>query len=242
MNTFKSKWTSRTEVDPGLSHSLDLLADTYNYNHWVYSLCRPWLGKRIMEVGSGIGNMTQFMLGADRLACVEPESDYHNALSEISQLHKNVIFYSSPLQEVDSAACGYDSIVCVNVLEHIEDDRAALIDMARHLRVGGYLVLYVPAVSWAFGEMDKMLGHYRRYYKKDIKKLINGTCLIPVHSIYVNLLGLFGWWWSGRVQKEQLININKAKFMDSVVPFVSALERIIPVPVGQSLLFVMQKT
>lgn len=237
-----SNWESRAGIDQGLSHSLDLLSDTYNYNHWIYSLCRSWLGQQILEVGAGIGNLTQFMLGAERLVCIEPETEYQAHLTKLSSTHTNVKYYQVPVDVIPRDEINFDSAVCVNVLEHIEDDRRALIAMASHIRVNGYIVLYVPAVEWAYGNLDKGLGHYRRYTKARIRALVSGLSLSVEKVQYVNLIGLFGWWWSGRVKGEQLIDPAKARLMDRLVPWVAAVERILPIPLGQSLLAVLKKT
>jgi SAM-dependent methyltransferase len=234
-------WQSRATLDAGLSHSLDLLADTYNYNHWIYSLCRPWLGTSILEVGAGTGNLTQFMLGARRLVCVEPEAEYQGHLVDIVKPHLNTTLYQLPIQELPERETDFDSALCVNVLEHIEDDRSALRAMAERVHMGGYVVLYVPAVMWAYGALDKELGHFRRYHKSTIRRLASECGLRIAYLRYINFIGLLGWWWSGRIRKESLIDPRKARFMDRLVPVVSALERLVPVPVGQSILAVFQK-
>jgi 2-polyprenyl-3-methyl-5-hydroxy-6-metoxy-1,4-benzoquinol methylase len=238
----ESKWTSRVEVDPGLSHSLDLLSDTYNYNHWIYSLCRPWLGREILEVGAGIGNLTQFLLGAKRVTCVEPEAEYKHALKAIADKHQNVHYYAVPVGDIPDEEGEYDSVLCVNVLEHIEDEKHALEAMAKRIKPGGYVVLYVPAVRWAYGVMDEKLGHFRRYNRRQLRHLAVDCGLQVQKMKYVNFVGLWGWWWCGCIRKEALIDPRKARFMDALVPFVSALERIISPPVGQSILAVFQKT
>lgn len=242
MNQPQANWQSRTRIDTGLSHSLDLLSDTYNYNHWIYALCRPWLGTRILEVGAGTGNLTQFMLGAEKLVCIEPEPDYQPKLDQIRATHLNTRVYQVPVQDMPAEEKDFDAAICVNVLEHIEDDTDALKAMAARLRTGGHVVLYVPATPWAYGALDAQLGHFRRYTKPMARKLADECGLQIVLSRYINVIGLFGWWWSGRVRKETLIDPRKARLMDRMVPFISALERIFPVPVGQSLLVVMQRS
>lgn len=241
MNIESKSWQSRTRLDAGLSHSLDLLADTYNYNHWIYSLCRPWLGDRILEVGSGIGNLSQFMLGAKELVCIEPEQDYQAKLEDIRTTHLNTRVYQKPVQDIPADEKNFDSVICVNVLEHIEDDAEALGAMASRVRDGGHVILYVPATMWAYGALDKQLGHFRRYSKPMSRELARKCGLKIAHMKYINFVGLFGWWWSGRVRGEALIDPGKAKFMDRLVPFISAAERIFPVPVGQSLLTIFRK-
>ncbi len=234
-------YVSRAEKDPGLTHSLDLLSDTYNYNHWIYSLCRPWLGDEVLEVGSGIGNLTQFLLGANRLVCLEPEDVYRPYLSRIAEVHRNVRYYPVPVEDMPADENHFISVLCVNVLEHIKDDEMALRKMAGRLRDGGNVVLYVPAVSWAYGEMDSDLGHWRRYNKRRIREIAEHCGLSVVRMHHVNAIGLFGWWWVGRVRKERLIDPRKARVMDALAPYLSAVERIVPPFLGQSLLAVLRK-
>ena len=221
---------------------MDLLADTYNYNHWIYSLCRPWLGKEVLEVGAGVGNLTQFLLWADRVVCVEPETVYAPRLQGMVDIHKNVHFYPVPLDEIPAGETDFSSVLCVNVLEHIEDDTDALRAMATRVRVGGHVVLYIPAVPWAFGELDAKLGHFRRYNKPRIRQLSEQCGLSIARLTYVNALGLFGWWWCGRIKREELIDPRKARFMDALAPYLAAAEGLIPPLLGQSLLAVLRKT
>lgn len=235
------EYVSRAELDPGLTHSLDLLSDTYNYNHWIYSLCRPWLGYEVLEVGAGIGNLTQFLLSAKRVVCLEPEDAYRPCLEKMAAIHKNVRYYTVPVEDISINEQPFSSVLCVNVLEHIEDDEAALRTMVSRLREGGHLVLYVPALSWAYGAMDANLGHCRRYNKGRIRMLARRNDLSIARMSYVNAPGLFGWWWAGRIRKESLIDPRKARIMDSLVPYVSALERLFPPIIGQSLLAVLKK-
>ncbi len=234
-------WESRVAEDAGLTHSLDLLRDTYNYNHWVYALCRPWLGEAVLEVGAGIGNLTQFLLGARRVVCVEPEAEYQPRLQAMAEVHRNLEVHGCPVQEIPPSVRDLDSALCVNVLEHIRDDGEALALMAARVRPGGAVVLYVPAVPWAYGEMDARLGHFRRYRKSDLRALARRTGMDLVRLRHVNFIGLLGWWWAGRVRKEAVIDPGKARVMDRLVPYVSAVERLIPPLAGQSLLAVFRK-
>ena len=226
-----------------VTNSLDLLHDTYNYNHWIYSLLRSSVGNRVLEVGSGVGNMTQFLLSCDRLFCLEPEKEYLKDLMDVTRVHGNVKVVCSRLEslpsaDVPEAAC--DTVLCINVLEHIRDDLDAVKKMKAVLAKGGRLVLYVPACRWAYGAMDKALGHHRRYSRAMLRALAAGSGLQMTHCRYVNFIGLFGWWWAGRVRKEELIDPRRARVMDRLVPFVSALERLIKPPLGQSLFAVMK--
>jgi SAM-dependent methyltransferase len=225
-----------------LTDSLDLLADTYNYNHWIYGLLRPYLGESICEVGAGIGNLSRFFLNAERLIAIEPEEEYSQALHKLSDVHLNMTVHECgiedyALQQQDPV----DSVVCVNVLEHIEDDEAMLKKFSEMINPDGIILLYVPACPWAFGEIDKALGHYRRYSKHSLKELANNCGLDIVAGRYVNFIGAFGWWWCSRVRRQADIKRDNVKLVDRFVPYLSAAEKLIKPIVGQSLFMAFKK-
>ena len=227
-----------------LDNSLDYLKDTYNYNHWIYSMLRPWLGEKVLEVGSGTGNISRFLLDRNVLVCVEPCGDYLPGLHKLAEVHSNINVVAGDDGALDSIierADLYDSVVCLNVLEHIEDHKKAVERFERILKSGGRLLLYVPACSWAFGKIDRKLGHFRRYNRKHLLKLVADSGFHIKKCRYVNFVGVWGWWWSSRILGEPGIKKNKAHFVDRLVPYISAIERLVPPPVGQSLFVVGEK-
>ncbi len=224
-----------------MSHSLDLLRDTYNYNHWIFSLLRPYLGERVLEVGSGPGNLTRFLLDRRQLVCLEPDAEYQHLLGELTTVHQNIRLVSGTHESIPGPEIqeqGFDSVVCLNVLEHIEADSAALQKMRSALAPGGTLLLYVPACSWAYGEIDRGLGHLRRYDRRPLIELVRSAGFAVERCRFVNLPGAFGWWWAGRIRKERFIDPVKARTVDRIVPFLAAIERLIPPWIGQSLFLV----
>jgi SAM-dependent methyltransferase len=226
-----------------LSHSLDLLKDTYNYNHWIYSLLRDHLGKTICEVGAGTGNLTQFFLPAQRVLCIEPESQFGDVLRRLAQVHLNLQVYSGGLADCAGEgrhAATFATVVCVNVLEHIEDDARALEQMKSLLRAQGRLLLYVPAGPWAYGHLDRQLGHYRRYSKGSIRRLAKRGGFELERCIYVNFAGVFGWFLHSRVLRRDTVSPKSAQFVDRLVPYLSAAERLVRPFVGQSLFAVFR--
>ena len=227
-----------------LSHSLDLLKDTYNYNHWIYSLLRPFLGRTLCEVGAGTGNLTQFFLNLDQILCIEPEPGFRETLERMAAVHSNVRVLGGGLEDcaqLAEPAGAYDAVVCVNVLEHIEDDGQALRQMMELLQPGGRILLYVPAAPWAFGLLDAKLGHYRRYSRRRIRDLARACALQLEKCVYVNFIGAFGWCLHARILKKTVISPESARFVDRLVPYISAVERLLPPLTGQSIFAVLKK-
>jgi SAM-dependent methyltransferase len=176
------------------------------------------------------------------VVCLEPSEAYAARLRELAAVHLNVRVVESTLDAyTPDPHAGFDTVVCANVLEHIPEDGEAVRKMIASLVPGGRLLLYVPAGSWAFGTVDRHLGHCRRYGARQIRALAReaGVRLQRLH--HVNAIGLLGWWWAGKVARDTRIRPEKARFVDRLVPYLSAVERIVRPPFGQSIFAVIAR-
>lgn len=229
--------------DPFYIEDLRLMVKAVRYNQWLFELLRPFLGKCILEVGGGIGTFTLMLAGnAESVVCIEPNAYCFDRLLETTKDHANVEVVRTDIEHFSVTRSNMrecDTVVCMNVLEHIANDREAVEKMRSILIPGGRLILFVPAVQAAFGEIDRRVGHYRRYSRAMIGELLRNTCMEAEVVKYVNFVGLLGWFWNAKirptnVQSEQQISI----FDTYIVPVISRLEHIVPPPIGQSLLVV----
>lgn len=228
-----------------IDESLDLIEDLYEYNHWIFSQLRPWLGSEILEVGSGTGNITRFLsMVASRVVGIEPVPSFTERFREKLSHMKHVSCaegflndYPKPVSDTDR----FDTAISCNVLEHIEDDVAALKDMSDQLRVGGRVIIFVPAGPIAFGKLDEELGHYRRYTKRSLRQAMEEAGLVWEYGRYTNMIGLAGWWFNSVVLRKKLVPAKQAKAFDKLVPLISAVERVLPVLFGQSVVGVARK-
>ncbi|MBM4372294.1 MAG: class I SAM-dependent methyltransferase [Deltaproteobacteria bacterium] len=227
-----------------IAESLDILRETYHYNHWVYDVARDHLGSSLVEVGAGIGNITRFLLHHDRVVCVETDPGYMRQLQALRRKHRvlevvhdDFIRYS----ERPEALGAFDSALCINVLEHIDDDLGFLRAMLRTVRSGGNVVLFVPAWQFAYGPIDRRLGHRRRYGKARLVRLAEQSGASVRVLRHFNFVGLFGWFLENRIRGTDRIDARKARGFNRMVPYLSALERLIPPPLGQSLFMVLEK-
>lgn len=216
-----------------------------NYFAWQNRLVRKELGSRVLEVGCGLGNFTGTILDREAVIAVDVEPQCIQRLKRRYQdranLHAFVCDVLDPeFREV--ARLRPDSCVCLNVLEHIEDDAAALQAMASVLVSGGAIVLLLPAFPSLYGPIDRNLGHYRRYSRGAIHSLAVRTGLRLRKSHYANFVGFFGWWTNAHILKREAQSERQIEAFDRyVVPVMSAVERRAPVPFGQSLLAVLEK-
>ncbi|HLQ69448.1 MAG TPA: methyltransferase [Gemmatimonadales bacterium] len=209
------------------------------YNAWMFDRIRAWIGSRVLEIGSGIGNLSAFLVDRERLVLTDTREEYLARLRTRFAHHSNISVAHLYLPHDDRAVAGqrFDTTICLNVLEHVEDDIASLTAVRTLLEPKGRLVLLVPALPALYGSIDRALGHHRRYTRADLVAKLTRTGFRVVHIEYFNLAGIPGWWWAGRVLQRQTIPAGSLKLYDTLVPLFR-LERLIPWRVGQSLIAV----
>jgi glycosyltransferase involved in cell wall biosynthesis len=210
------------------------------YNRFLWDLVAPFVGSRVLEIGSGTGLMTKYLAGKTRVTATDVDHDYVQLLSRTFADNPNV-----EVRHLDLATLGqdgvpkraFDTVVCSNVLEHIEDDRRALASIRDMLQPGGRVVLIVPAVKNIYGEIDRAIHHYRRYSRDEIHEKLATVGLEIEHLSYFNMLGIPGWWLNAVLLRRRSVPGFQAKVNDLLVPWLR-LERGFGPPVGMSLLAV----
>jgi SAM-dependent methyltransferase len=230
-------------IDPFYERDLQQMANATNYLAWQFGMVRPHLRGRVLEVGAGIGTFTSHMaLVAEHVTALEPNRYCFERLTRDTVHLPNVSRYELPVEEFHATVARnrtFDTIVCMNVLEHIRDDAAVLREFRSLISPGGRLVLLIPAIPLAFGEIDRRLGHYRRYTKRGVRALFSSTGWRDVQLRYFNVVGLLGWLWNTKVLVKHAQSDHQIRLFDrAIVPVLSRIESAMPVPVGQSLLAV----
>ena len=243
--------------------TLERMAEAPAYNRWTYERISRWIGPRVLEVGAGIGNLSQFFVDRQRVVLTDTESNYRETLvrrfgeqrlgerrrlafrvgedrrsgGDRRALNVQVVEMSLPNVPVELVGTSFSTIVCLNVLEHVKDDLASLRTMRQLLEPNGQLVLLVPALPALFSSLDTELGHFRRYTPEALAAVYSEAGLRIRHMEYFNLVGILGWWWSGSVRRRKMIPRWPLKVYDMLVP-VFRLERFFPWRVGLSLIAV----
>jgi SAM-dependent methyltransferase len=220
------------------------LAAARNYFAWQARLVTRELGQRVLEVGCGMGNFTGLLLDREAVLAVDIDTEcllrLHSRYPDKPNLH---VFSNNVADSGFTDLVRYqpDSCVCLNVLEHIEDDEAALRHMAASIKPGGAIVLLVPAFPSLYGPIDRNLRHYRRYTRSSLRKLARVVGLQVGKLHYVNFIGFFGWWLNSHIFRREAQSQRQIAFFDRwIVPVQSHLENLIPPPFGQSLLAVLK--
>jgi SAM-dependent methyltransferase len=235
---------AETSAEWEVHSSLELIDELYSYNHWIFNSIRPFIRGSVFEVGCGTGNISQFLLNQERVVGIEPFPHSLRIAQKRFAPHLNVHLHGLYLDDCPNELVpreSFDTSICLNVLEHIEDDVAALRRMRELCRVDGRVVILVPALMTLYGELDRSYAHCRRYNRRTLSAAFNQAGLKVTKSFYMNALGCFGWFWCGRVLRRRQIPVSAARTFNKLVPFVDALERIFPPPFGQSLVMVGEK-
>jgi SAM-dependent methyltransferase len=222
--------------------TLERMACAPAFNRWMFDRLSPWVGKRVLEVGSGIGNMSRFLVDRELVVLTDTEEFYRGVLTrEFGHLpNVEVVDLSLPTIPAELSRQEFDSIVCLNVLEHIEQDRDSLAAMRSMLEVGGHLVLLVPALPAIYGTLDRELGHFRRYTPRLLQSLYSEVGLALRRLEYFNLAGILGWFVAGRILRRKMIPTGALGIYDKLVP-VFQLERLLPKRIGQSLIAIGER-
>jgi glycosyltransferase involved in cell wall biosynthesis len=243
----------REAEDPGnVGHvTLARMGKLEPYNRWLAGLFRRMLGARILEIGAGVGNMTRHL--------VEDESGNHRQLVVASDLDPvaieylkgvfrdepavRVASYRFPLDEAtrnEIRSMNIDTIVCCNVLEHIEDDRSTLSDMRSVLAPGGRLALLVPALQKLYGSLDEHLGHFRRYEKDELTEKLSAARFKIEDIRFVNRPGVFGWWVNGKLLRRRVLPKMQLRAFSWMQPLLKK-EETQPPSYGMSLLAIARR-
>lgn len=216
-----------------------------NYFAWQHRMVTPELGRRVIEIGCGIGNFTRLMQDREAVLAIDVEPGCIERLQQRfpdrSNLRALACDVLSP-EFSDLRSFGADSCVCLNVLEHIERDRDALHRMAGVVAPGGVVILLVPACPSLYGPIDELLGHHRRYTRASMARLAAAAGLTVKTSCYINAIGFLGWWTNAHILKRDTQSPAQIQFFDRyVVPVASRLESVVRPPFGQSLFVVLKK-
>jgi SAM-dependent methyltransferase len=212
------------------AETLRRMAGLETYNRWLHDRFDAYLGRRILEIGSGIGNQTQYFVDRDRVIASDIDPYYVGILQSRFEAHAHVrvASFRFPLTSQDRADLhgeAIDTIICLNVLEHIDDDRSTLGDCAAVLPPDGRLVLLVPAMPALYGSLDVHLQHFRRYEKEPLRQLLQAAGFVVDDLRFVNRLAVFGWWLSSRVLRRKVLPRDQLAVFKLMMPLLKLEER-----------------
>lgn len=221
--------------------TLESMSQAIWYNQWTLKKFATFLKGDILEVGCGIGNFTYSLINYGNVYAIDISKEYVDKTKSLVNGKASVGLGDIESGKYFFVKKEFDCIVCLNVLEHIKVDEAALKNIYDLLKPGGKLVLLVPVHSFLYSKIDKLLGHFKRYNKQEIKTMLNQVGFKILKIRLLNLLGAVGWFISGKILGHQYIDSSKIKIFNLVAPIALNIENIIEPPIGTSVLVVAEK-
>lgn len=228
---------------------LEAMNFAHAYHRWIVGEFKPFIGKRIVEVGAGSGSFSKMLLETqpDVFIGVEPAAEMYPLLRKVlaeeirSSTHSYRDFFAEVQDEIKKKFHP-DTIVYVNVLEHIEDDELEMQLAHETLSAGGAALIFVPALPSLYGRLDARIGHFRRYTKRELERKVRQAGFEVVYSRYFDIAGIIPWWVKFKLLQSSSIEPGAVKLYDGlVVPIMRVLELIIKPPIGKNLLVMAKK-
>ena len=218
------------------------------YIAWQFEQFAKFVGERVADVGCGLGNFVPHLRDRELYLGLEPDNRLAAEARGQFLDWGNVLIIGGREADVTSPECvalmrshRVDTVLAVNVLEHIADDRHALQNMVATLDPGKHLCLLVPALPWAMGSLDRIALHHRRYSRAELLRLAVGLPAEVLCCHYLNLVGGLGWWLRSRVLRSRKYGGINFILMNALLPGVRLVERVVKPPLGLSLVMVLRK-
>jgi 2-polyprenyl-3-methyl-5-hydroxy-6-metoxy-1,4-benzoquinol methylase len=243
---------SANNDDYGGHANLEIISENLRFNEWMYKQIKTGLKEKmgnILEVGSGLGTISEKIIRdmgpSSHITLTDVSVRYVQSLQIKYSSFKNVSVSRMDLNiREEYSKIGYekyDSIIALNVLEHIRDDQLALHEIYKMLKKGGILIILVPCHKFLYNVIDEGLGHFRRYTKKELCGKINETNFTILCMHYFNTVGVIGWFFNGNVLKNAGISPTASRWFDRLVPILDYLDRITLNGTGLSLICHLKK-
>jgi SAM-dependent methyltransferase len=230
---------------------LEAMAGASNYHEWILGVFKPFLGQHLVEVGAGLGSFSELILrhnSCQTLSLIEPSDGMYEQLvanARRLQTITRVETYhgtfpdAAPLIKSRQAP---DSIIYVNVLEHIAEDDVELDAIHETLSEAGRVFLFVPALPWLYGAFDERVGHMRRYTKSELEKKLRRAGFRMVLSSYFDFPGIGPWWVKYCLLRSATMKPGGVRLYDRfVVPAARRIEALISPPIGKNVIAIAQK-
>jgi 2-polyprenyl-3-methyl-5-hydroxy-6-metoxy-1,4-benzoquinol methylase len=239
----RTEFSYKEMDDEGLD-TLNVIAAADKFNHWMYSTIQPFLKGEVLEIGGGIGNITQFVL----------RDGFQLTTSDIRDLYCSVLqdkFASDPnlraVVKIDivhpdfdqvykNLLDKFDSIFALNIVEHVENDALAVQNCKKLLRTNGNLIILVPAYQMLYNRFDRELEHFRRYTRKSLEQLFVDAGLRIRKTQYFNFAGIAGWWFTGRILHKKTIPEGQMQLYNRLVPLFKIVDRLVFSKAGLSVI------
>ena len=229
-----------------IGSELELFSEAWNWKAYYKDIITKYIGDEVLEVGAGIGSTTKLLCRNNQIrwVCLEPDPKLANSLQSLISngfIPKYCEKKVGTLLDISHQET-FDTIIYIDVLEHIKDDRFEIENVYIYLKEGGVLVVLAPAHQWLFTPFDEAIGHYRRYNKRMLKAIITSEKFKCISLRYLDCVGLIASLGNRLLLKSKMPNKQQILLWDKVmVPISKIVDPFIQYSVGKSILGIWQK-
>jgi glycosyltransferase involved in cell wall biosynthesis len=224
------------------SQILSRLNRAPRFTKWMADVIRPYVGEKVLEIGAGTGNLTLNLIPRQLYWASDINPLYLTYLENVSRNrpYLRVGYTDGQIGESYPPGEKFDTVICLNVVEHLEDDLGALQNIHASLEEGGRAIILVPCGPWLMGTLDEVLGHQRRYTRKSLTELVSKAGFHLETMLEFNRIGVIAWWLNGRVMRRRSFGLWQIKMLNLMTPVFRVLDNFLPLP-PLSLIAVLSK-
>lgn len=221
---------------------LERLNRAPRFNRWMADTIRPYLGNRVLEIGAGIGKMSMHLMPREVYWATDANPLYVDSLAKLTATrpYMRTAYADASALETFPEGQAFDTIICLNVVEHVKDDLGALRNFRDALRDGGRAIVLVPNGPNLYGTFDEMLGHYRRYTREQLALTAEQAGFLVEEILEFNRPGVVGWWLNARVLKRRSFGRMQIALLNWLTPLFRVVDRWLPLP-ALSLIAILRK-
>jgi glycosyltransferase involved in cell wall biosynthesis len=215
------------------SHILGRLSRAPRFNAWMADTIRPFCGRRVLEIGSGTGNLTRRLVPRDRYVASDVNPLYLQTLRGLTADRPYLDVTLTDVARGESFPAvpgGFDTVVCLNVIEHVDDDRTALENIRRVLTPDGNAIVLVPNEPRLLGTLDEVLGHRRRYTEASLRAVAEAAGFRVERILRFNRVGTPAWWLNGRMLRRRSFGLVQIAVLNLLTPLFRVVDRALPFP------------
>ena len=232
------------EIDHEGMEILSVIENANHFNEWMYNTIKPYCNGKILEIGSGIGNIsTYFVRDKKEITLTDLRANYCDILKKKFSsivINLDLVHPNFDLEYKDILGT-FDTVFALNVVEHIKDDTQAIANGKKLLKTNGALIILVPAYQFLYNNFDVELDHFRRYTHKSLLKILAANDLKTSKPFYFNCIGILGWWFSGSILKKKSIPEGQMGLFNKLVPVFKFVDWITFRKIGLSVICVSYK-
>ncbi|HTR47777.1 MAG TPA: bifunctional glycosyltransferase/class I SAM-dependent methyltransferase [Verrucomicrobiae bacterium] len=220
-----------TEDESG-GEILERLNRAPRFTKWMADVIRPYVGDRVLEVGAGTGNMSVHLMPRSIYWATDVNPHYLEYLVTLRATRPYLRVAYTNAMEAASFPVGqaFDTVVCLNVVEHVQDDVAALRNIHDALVDGGRAVVLVPCGQWLYGTLDEVLGHFRRYREDQLAGVARQAGFHVEEILKFNRPGVPAWWLNGRILRRKTFGLGQIRMLNMLTPLFRLVDAWLPLP------------